>query len=53
MINHYDSKYLLDTCCYILAEFEGRDKMMAVALCVLIGLVILVLRVYLENKNKE
>ena len=38
---------------YILSEFEGRDKMVAAALCLLIGLVILILRVFLENKNKE
>ena len=39
--------------CNILAEFEGEEKMTAAAIYVLIGLAVLIIRVYLESKKKK
>ena len=38
---------------HLLDEFEGEEKMTAAAICAIIGLIILIIRVYLESKKKE
>ena len=38
---------------HLLDEFEGEEKMTAAAIYALIGLAVLIIRVYLESKKKK